>query len=65
MRRVALFLLAIVAPLGAQSGRGSVRARLTGRVPEVAIAVVDSVVRAAEAERLPTEPLVQIGRAHV
>ena len=59
MRRVALFLLAIVAPLGAQSGRGSVRARLTGRVPEVAIAVVDSVVRAAEAERLPTEPLVQ------
>ncbi|PYO38098.1 MAG: hypothetical protein DMD29_14225 [Gemmatimonadetes bacterium] len=59
MRRVALFLLVIVAPLGAQSGRGSVRARLMGRVPEAAIAVVDSVVRVAEGERLPTEPLVQ------
>jgi len=61
VRRLALVLLAVAAPLGAQAGGGSggARARLTGRVPEVAIAPVDSVVRAAEADDLPTEPLVQ------
>jgi hypothetical protein len=61
VRRLALVLLALAAPLGAQAGGGSggARARLTGRVPEVAIAPVDSVVRAAAADDLPTEPLVQ------
>ncbi len=61
MRRLALVLLAVAAPLGAQGGvdGGSVRARLVGRVPDMAIAAVDSLVRAAAADDLPTEPLVQ------
>ncbi len=50
-----LLLAAAVAPLAAQSMRG----RLVGRVPAAAVAPVDSVVRAAEADGLPTEPLVR------
>jgi len=60
VRRLALVLLAVAAPLGAQGvDGGSVRARLVGRVPDMAIAAVDSLVRAAAADDLPTEPLVQ------
>jgi len=50
------FALALLAgPLAAQS----VRSRLEGRVPAAAIPVVDSLVRQAAEEDLPTEPLVQ------
>ena len=52
----ALLLLACAAlPLSAQS----VRARLEGRVPPDAIPAIDSIVRAAAADSLPTEPLLQ------
>jgi hypothetical protein len=37
----------------------SVRARLEGRVPAATIPVVDSLVRVAVAESLPSEPLIQ------
>lgn len=50
-----LLLAAAVAPLAAQS----MRARLVGRVPAAAVAPVDSVVRVAGADGLPTEPLVR------
>lgn len=54
--RFTLPLLALVAgPLPAQS----VQDRLTGRVPSAAVAPVDSLVRVARQETLPTEPLVQ------
>lgn len=45
-----------VGPLAAQT---SVRARLEGRVPPVVVAVVDSIVAAAAARDLPTEPVIQ------
>lgn len=51
-----LLVLACAAlPLAAQS----VRPRLEGRVPADIIPVIDSIVRAAAADSLPTEPLVQ------
>ena len=52
-----LFLLLSLAalPLGAQS----VRSRLDGRVPAVAVPAIDSLVQQAAAEGLPTEPLIQ------
>lgn len=48
-------LALVAAPLAAQSVRG----RLEGRVPAAAIPVVDSLVRVAAAEGLPTELLVE------
>jgi hypothetical protein len=54
MKLAALLLLA-AAPLVAQS----VRPRLEGRVPATAVPAVDSLVRAAAGEGLPTEPLIQ------
>src|SRR5256712_10467791 len=49
-------LLALVAsPRGARAVRG----RLEGRVPTLAMPVVDSLVQGAAREDLPTEPLVQ------
>jgi hypothetical protein len=67
VRRVTLALVVLVAPLGAQSGLSKggtgagvgTRARLTGHLPEPALVAIDSVVRAAAAAGLPTEPLVQ------
>jgi hypothetical protein len=58
MRYVALPVLIALAggPLAAQV---SVRARLEGRVPGAVVAVVDSIVAAAAARDLPTEPLIQ------
>ena len=51
-----LLLLACAAlPLTAQS----VRPRLEGRVPAEVIPLIDSIVQAAAADSLPTEPLVQ------
>jgi len=45
----------LLLPLAAQT----LRARLVGRIPAAAIAPVDSVVRAAAADGLPTDPLVE------
>jgi hypothetical protein len=54
--RVILLVPALLAtPLAAQS----VRDRLEGRVPAEAIPTIDSLVRVAVQESLPTEPLVQ------
>jgi len=53
--RVLLFLACAALPLAAQS----VRPRLEGRVPPAVIPVIDSIVQAAAADSLPTEPLVQ------
>jgi hypothetical protein len=47
--------IALSAPLAAQS----VRARLEGRVPAASIPIIDSLVRVAAHENLPTDPLVQ------
>jgi hypothetical protein len=54
MKALGLLLLAVL-PLSAQS----VRARLEGRVPASSIVAIDSLVRVAAAENLPTEPLIQ------
>ncbi len=56
---LALALAVAVAPaaLGAQTGNGSTR--LAGRVPAAALPAIDSILAAAVAESLPTEPLVQ------
>jgi hypothetical protein len=54
MRLLGLLVLATL-PLSAQS----VRARLEGRVPANSITTIDSLVRVANGEHLPTEPLVQ------
>ena len=54
-KAVTYFPKFVMWPLAAQS----VRSRLEGRVPEAAIPVVDSLVRQAAEEDLPTEPLVQ------
>ena len=48
-------LVCAALPLAAQS----VRSRLEGRVPAEVIPVIDSIVQAAAADSLPTEPLVQ------
>src|SRR3989442_5408471 len=53
--KLGLLLALLASPLGAQS----VRSRLEGRVPAVAIPTVDSLVQLATREDLPTEPLVQ------
>ncbi|HYT04007.1 MAG TPA: hypothetical protein VEM13_03910 [Gemmatimonadales bacterium] len=53
--RLYLLLAFLAPPLAAQS----LRDRLEGRVPAEAIPAVDSLVQAAAAEDLPTEPLVQ------
>src|SRR2546422_5488516 len=53
--KLGLLLALLASPLGAQS----VRSRLEGRVPALAIPVVDSLVQLAAREDLPTEPLVQ------
>jgi len=53
--KLGLLLALVASPLGAQSVRG----RLEGRVPTLAIPVVDSLVQVAAREDLPTEPLVQ------
>jgi hypothetical protein len=56
-RSLAPALLAlVVAPAAAQT---PVRARLEGRVPPAIVVGVDSIVAAAAARDLPTEPLVQ------
>lgn len=53
--RLLLLLACAALPLAAQS----VRPRLEGRVPPDVIPVIDSIVRAAAADSLPIEPLVQ------
>jgi len=53
--RSLLFLVCAALPLSAQS----IRPRLEGRVPAEVIPVIDSIVQAAAADSLPTEPLVQ------
>ncbi|MFN2571581.1 MAG: hypothetical protein ABR537_08230 [Gemmatimonadales bacterium] len=55
-RGLACALLAIAAPLAAQSGSAS---RLAGRVAAAALPAIDSLIAAAVAESLPSEPLVQ------
>jgi len=54
---LALALVAGPARLVAQSGNGTTR--LAGRVPAAALPTIDSLITAAAAESLPTEPLVQ------
>jgi len=56
---LALALVARSAPLVAQNGNGSGTTRLAGRVPAAALPAIDSIIAAAAAESLPTEPLVQ------
>jgi len=53
--RLALALGLAAAPLTAQNGNP----RLAGRVPPAALPAIDSIIAAAVAESLPTEPLVQ------
>jgi len=53
--RPLLLLVCAALPLSAQS----IRPRLEGRVPAEVIPVIDSIVQAAAADSLPTEPLVQ------
>src|SRR6266550_2734441 len=56
-----LAFLARPAPLAAQNGGGdgSGSTRLVGRVPAATLPAIDSLIAAAVAESLPTEPLVQ------
>src|SRR2546422_3877757 len=56
---LALALVARPAPLIAQNGNGGGTTRLAGRVPAAALPAIDSILAAAAAESLPTEPLVQ------
>jgi hypothetical protein len=53
--RLAFALGLAAAPLTAQNGNP----RLAGRVPPAALPAIDSIIAAAVAESLPTEPLVQ------
>jgi hypothetical protein len=53
--KLPLLFLCVVHPLTAQS----VRARLEGRVPAASVSAIDSLVRLAVAEGLPTQPLIQ------
>jgi len=55
---VALVLVLVGAPLAAQNGGGAA-SRLAGRVPPAALPAIDSLIAAAVAESLPSEPLVQ------
>src|SRR3989442_15150530 len=57
MQVLTLALLATPVGLVAQSGSGVTR--LPGRVPAAALPAIDSIIAAAVAESLPTEPLVQ------
>lgn len=57
MRLVLAALLLAAAPLAAQTAVGSTR--LAGRVPAAALPAIDSIIAAAVAESLPSEPLVQ------
>jgi hypothetical protein len=50
-----LILALLAEPLAAQAAR----ARLEGRIPDVAVPPVDSLVQVASGEGLPTEPLIQ------
>lgn len=54
-RRVALLGLLLTMPLAGQEAR----ARLVGRVPNAALPALDSIVGEADAEGIPTEPLIQ------
>lgn len=54
-RRVALLGLLLTVPLAGQEAR----ARLVGRVPNAALPALDSIVSEADAEGIPTEPLIQ------
>ena len=51
-------LVLVAAPLAAQNGGGAA-SRLAGRVPPAALPAIDSLIAAAVAESLPSEPLVQ------
>jgi len=51
-------LVLVGAPLAAQNGGGAA-SRLAGRVPPAALPAIDSLIAAAVAESLPSEPLVQ------
>jgi len=51
-------LVLIAVPLAAQNGGGAA-SRLAGRVPPAALPAIDSLIAAAVAESLPSEPLVQ------
>jgi hypothetical protein len=51
-------LVLVAAPLAAQNGGGTA-SRLAGRVPPAALPAIDSLIAAAVAESLPSEPLVQ------
>ncbi len=54
-RRVAFLGLLLTVPLAGQEAR----ARLVGRVPNAALPALDSIVGEADAEGIPTEPLIQ------
>jgi hypothetical protein len=54
-RRLMALLLAASTPLAAQGAE----ARLAGRVPPAAVHAIDSIVRVARGDGLPTEPLIQ------
>lgn len=56
MRLAFAFLVLTVPPLAAQVGGSP---RLAGRVPAAALPAIDSLIAAAVAESLPSEPLVQ------
>ncbi len=53
--RLVLILALVAEPLAAQAARP----RLEGRIPDVAVPPVDSLVQVASGEGLPTEPLIQ------
>src|SRR3989442_4907949 len=53
--KLVVVLVVVAGPLMAQSGS----TRLAGRVPAAALPAIDSIIAAAVAESLPTEPLVQ------
>jgi hypothetical protein len=57
MQVLTLVLLATPAGIVAQNGSGVTR--LPGRVPAAALPAIDSIIAAAVAESLPTEPLVE------
>ena len=56
---LAVALVAWPAHLVAQGGGGNGTTRLAGRIPPAALPAIDSLITAAAAESLPTEPLVQ------
>jgi len=59
-RRLVVLALIVAAPLAAQQGTPlPAPPRLAGRVPAAALPAIDSLIAAAVAESLPSEPLVQ------